>query len=64
MVLGYLKEFGSISQLDAFRDLGIMRLGARIWELKDKGYDIKTEMRTAKNRYNKLTTFAVYSLAG
>lgn len=32
-------------------------------ELKRKGYAIKTTMRTAKNRYNKPTSFAVYTLA-
>lgn len=31
--------------------------------LKRKGYAIKTTMRTAKNRYNKPTSFAVYTLA-
>lgn len=34
-----------------------------IAELKRKGYAIKTTMRTAKNRYNKPTSFAVYTLA-
>lgn len=30
----YLKEYGSITALEALRDLGIMRLGARIFELR------------------------------
>lgn len=53
MILDYLKDFGEITQLDALKDLGIMRLASRVSELKRKGYAIKTTMRTAKNRYNK-----------
>ena len=50
MILDYLKDFGEITQLDALKDLGIMRLASRVSELKRKGYAIKTTMRTAKNR--------------
>lgn len=32
MILGHLKEHGSITPLEAIRDYGIMRLGARIWD--------------------------------
>lgn len=63
MILDYLKDFGEITQLDALKDLGVMRLASRVSELKRKGYAIKTTMRTAKNRYNKPTSFAVYTLA-
>lgn len=48
MILDYLKDFGEITQLDALKDLGIMRLASRVSELKRKGYAIKTTMRTAK----------------
>ena len=61
MILDYLKDFGEITQLDALKDLGVMRLASRVSELKRKGYAIKTTMRTAKNRYNKPTSFAVYA---
>lgn len=33
----YLDDFGSITPLEALRDLGIMRLGARIWEMNREG---------------------------
>lgn len=39
----YLDDFGSITQLEAIRDLGIMRLGARIWEMVRAGEPIITE---------------------
>ena len=31
MVLQYMQDFGSITPVQAFQDLGIMRLGARIF---------------------------------
>lgn len=36
-VLEYLKQHGSIDPLRAFNDLGILRLGARIYDLKAAG---------------------------
>lgn len=35
-VLMYMRDFGSISQVEAMRDLGCMRLAARISDLKRK----------------------------
>ena len=48
--------------MDAIRDYGIMRLGARIWDLKHLGYPIRTEIKTGKNRYGEDTHWAVYRL--
>ena len=42
-VLKYLDDFGSITPLEALADLGIMRLGARIYDLRKKGYSIIRE---------------------
>ena len=33
-IIAYIKEFGSISTLEAFRDLGVARLASRIHDLK------------------------------
>ena len=63
-VLQYMRDFGSITPLDAMRDLAVMRLASRISDLRKMGYSIKKESRTEKNRYGKSTTFAVYSLEG
>ena len=62
MVLDYLNDFGSITQLEALRDLGIMRLGARVFELRGRGYDIETDMVDVKNRYGKTTRIARYRM--
>lgn len=61
-VLLYMQDFGSITQKDAFNDIAVDRLAARISDLKDKGYAIKTVIETGKNRYGEATKYARYSL--
>ena len=46
MVLDYIQTNGSIDPLRAFLDLGILRLGARIWDLRAAGHQIETELKT------------------
>ena len=62
-ILKYLHDFGSITQLEAIRDLGVMRLTARIWEMIRDGVPIVTEWETGKNRYGQATRYARYRLA-
>lgn len=62
LVLQYLKDFGSITSLQSFADLGITRLAARISDLKEEGYSFKTEIVKQKNRYGKVVRFAKYTL--
>ena len=61
MVLDYIREFGSITPLDGFRYLGVTRLAAVIFELKEDGHDIHTERERGKNRYGHPTMYARYS---
>lgn len=58
----YMKNNGSISSWEAFRDLHITRLSARIFEL-DKKYTIMRETVTKKDSYGNTQTFTRYSLA-
>lgn len=62
-ILAYMEEFGSITQMDALRDLSCMRLASRISDLKKKGYPIKSEMETVHNRYGEPCYIKRYSLA-
>jgi len=62
-IVRYLNEFGSITQLEALQDLGIMRLASRISELKKLGYEIKVEFAKGVNRYGESVKWAKYSLA-
>ena len=57
-----MKTFGSITAFDAFRDLGIMRLAARISDLRKLGYAIKSETITVKNRFDEDCCVKEYSL--
>lgn len=60
-VLAYIREFGSITQLDALRDLGVFRLASRISDLKRDGYAITGKMETVKNRYGEDCRIKRYS---
>ena len=51
-VLEYMERFGSITQLEALNDLGVMRLASRISSLKRKGHPILSKMETVKNRFD------------
>ena len=44
IVLEHLEKFGSITTLEARNELFIMGIAARIFELKERGYNIITEM--------------------
>ena len=49
----YIKDFGSITILDAVRDLGIMKFTARISNMRAAGYPLHGEWEESKNRYGK-----------
>jgi len=56
----HLESGKSINPIQALRKFGCFRLGARIWDLKNKqGLSIKTDLVTVNNK-----TFAEYKLDG
>lgn len=61
-ILHYLQDTGSITPLDAMREFGCMRLGARIYDLKKRGYPISRVMESRPNRYGQQVTYARYRL--
>ena len=61
-VLQYMRDFGSITQLQALQDIGCMRLASRISDLRYQGYAIGRRMKTSKNRYGESVSFAAYYL--
>lgn len=65
MVYDYLKKKGSITTYEAFTELFITRLSARIFDIKKMyNLDIKEEWITKKNRYGKTCSFKKYILEG
>lgn len=63
-VLDYIEEFGSITQLEALRDLGVMRLASRISDLRRMGVPIESTVETVKNRFDEKTYIKRYRLGG
>ena len=63
-ILDYMHDHGSITQLEALKDLGVFRLASRISELRDKGCDIESEMIVVVNRYGEKCRVKRYYLKG
>ena len=61
-IIRHLKDFGSISSLEAMSEYGIMRLASRITDLKRQGYCFSVPMVKGQNRYGEPTHYAVYTL--
>jgi hypothetical protein len=61
-ILDYIKENGSITQLDALKELGVMRLASRISDLRKQGYSIISKNEPVKNRYGETCHIKRYSL--
>lgn len=61
-ILNYINEFGSITQLEALRDLGVMRLASRISDLRKQGYSIISKVEAVENRYGEKCRIKRYSL--
>lgn len=62
LILMHLRKYGSITHDEAAEEYGIKRLSARINELRNMGYAIKTDMIACRNRRGRISNFAKYSL--
>ena len=60
MILEYIFENGSITTLQAIKDLGILQSPARIWGLKQRGVHIKTRRKEVVDRYGKTKHIVEY----
>lgn len=60
-IVEYINKFGSISSKEAFNDLGVTRLSARIADLKDEGYEFHDEWESSKNRFGETVSFKRFS---
>ena len=61
-ILKYMQDYGSITPVEAFRDLGVMRLGARIYDLEQEGIRIAHERETSTNRMGEKVSYSRYRL--
>lgn len=63
-IVKYMQDFGSITTLQAFTDLGCTRLASRVNDLRNQGYDIKSKFVSGKNRYDETVSYKEYYLGG
>ena len=56
----YLETHDSINPLQAWTELGIYRLGARIFDLKKQGMGIFATRETVENRYGEKCNVGCY----
>ena len=61
-IVEYMDQFGGISQRQATRDLGITRLAARIFNLREQGYVIENVKRKGVNRWGEPMRYVEYRL--
>ena len=61
-VLMYIEEKGSITTLEAFAELGILRLASRINDLKRMGYKFICNTEKVTTRYGGKTRITRYRL--
>ena len=62
MIMKYIEDFGSITSWEAYAELGITQLGARIYELEKLGVRFNRETVYRVNRYDKQVKFTRYSI--
>ena len=59
-VLTWLQGGNTITTLDAFRELGITRIAARIFELKEQGHEVSKRTLKVTNRFDEVCHIAEY----
>ena len=61
-VLDYMRNHDGITSIQAFSDLGITRISARIADLRADGFIIASVRESGKNRYGEKTNYVRYIL--
>ena len=61
-LLSHLQKGKSINPLEAWKQLGIYRLSARIFDLRDSGHEIDMTRREVNNQFNETVNVAEYSI--
>lgn len=63
-ILAYLKKHNGITNYDAINEFGILRLSARIFDLRQRGYNITNVYREVVDRNGMTVRYVEYRLAG
>lgn len=59
-IIRHLRDYGSITSVEAMKEYGVMRLASRVSDLKKSGFPIRSEMVKGRNRYGEVTRYARY----
>lgn len=62
LVLEYLQAYGSITSLQAFNDLGVTRISARIYDLRNMGHRIESDFVNVPRRNGEQASVKKYRL--
>lgn len=62
-ILQHLESGKTITSLEAYNELGVTQLAARIYELKAEGKPIVSEQIKVTNRFDEICTVSKYFLA-
>lgn len=63
-IVSYCKEHGSITQMEATLHLGCTRLGARVWDLKQRGYTVTDIWEEKPDRFGDMSRYKRYFVEG
>lgn len=63
-VLEHMQRDGFITSWQAIQLYGITRLSGRIYDLREKGYKIKSTTQPCRNRFGNTCNVARYELEG
>lgn len=63
-IIEYIQENGSITPLDALKEIGCVRLASRMCDIKKMGYAVNKKMETATNRNGERVMYARYTIGG
>lgn len=61
-IVKYIADFGSISPMEAFMDLGITKLATRVSELRAEGVEIFDTWEEKANRYGDKARYKRYTM--
>lgn len=61
-IINLLRKQGYITSYEAIEKFGATRLSGIIFILRERGFGIETEMVQGKNRYGRITNYAIYRL--
>lgn len=61
-ILDYMRTHDGITTLEAYTNLGVTRLSARIWDLREDGHRIVSTRRRVVRRDGTTATVALYIL--